>query len=315
MARHRHEAPSRPAARDDPERDSWRPERGRYRSRDPRPLHHRNARGPSSVRSVVTKTKHERETNPSTRIHSLRNLLSRDVLPMTVRQEKERELAALLLDQQKYLVKQNEKRNLERYHFVRFVERKKAERKLKMLIKERDSSPKSDEASQKKLDRLIHETEVDLNYTLYAPLGQKYISLFVQDERGKERSKMQMNERSYAIPNEELKEEPDNLRDEQSPVARSATGSKPPMWYEVEKYMAEGQAKLEALREGRLTSGNKPSKAFTALGGRDDAALQNTNGQTIEARSPWLGGDGFIDPADLNSGGDEEMSDGGFFER
>lgn len=268
------------------------------------------------MRSAVTKTKHERETNRSTRIHSLRNLLARGTLPGTVRQEKERELAALLLDQKKAQLAQATRKNLQRYHFVRFVERQKAERTLKKLVKLKESSSHSDnEAYKKKLEKSIHEAEVDLNYTKYAPLGEKYISLFVQEENDKHKHKTQMKKKSYAILTEEQREELQLFEDELANIVRTATGTKPPMWYEVEKYMSEGQEKLEALREGKLSAGNKLAKELATVGGKDLAALRSSTAQPVESRPSWLDDDGMIDPADLDSDDDEEMSDGGFFER
>ena len=234
---------------------------------------------------------------------------------MTVRQEKERELAALLLEQEKSQLAQTNKKNLEKYHFVRFVERQKAERALKKLLKKRDNKQYKDEDDRKQLEKSIHDAEVDVNYTKYAPLGQKYISLFVLDPTKLDKDKAGMNRKSYAILTDEQREELRNFRDEQINVVQTASGTKPPMWYEVEKFMNEGEAKLEALREGKLTAGNKLDTELTALGGRNDAALRSKNGQTLDTRPSWLDDDGIIDPADLDSDDDEEMSDGGFFER
>ncbi|EXJ92527.1 hypothetical protein A1O3_01079 [Capronia epimyces CBS 606.96] len=319
MARYRPAPQTTPRdnAQSNQRNDSWRPEHGRYRTdRGNIPSHARRSRGLSPVRSAVTKTKHERETNPSTRIHSLRNLLGRESLPMTVRQEKERELAALLLDQQKAQLAKASKKNLQRYHFVRFVERQKAERTLKQLIKLKESSNcASDEEHMKKLDKSIHEAEVDLNYTKYAPLGEKYISLFVMEENDKQKRKSQMKKKSYAILTDTQREELQQIEDDLANVVRTAIGTKPPMWYEVEKCMNEGQEKLDALREGRLTVGNKLVKELAAVGGKDDAALRSSTAQPVESRPSWLDDDGVIDPADLDSDDDEDMSDGGFFER
>ncbi|KAG9777908.1 hypothetical protein ABEF95_011315 [Exophiala dermatitidis] len=311
----------RPPPRENPRSghrpDSWRPENGRYptshggnSSRDPRP------RGSSPSRGAVTKTKRERVTNRSTRIHSLRNLLARDALPATVRQEKERELASLLLDQQKDQLAKATKKNLQRYHFVRFVERQKAERTLKKLVKLKESGnfPQTEEY-RRKLEKSIHQAQVDVNYTKYAPLGEKYISLFVQDENDRDKHKTQMNRKSYAILTDSQKEELQQVEDDLANIIRNAAGTKPPMWYEVEKYMREDPENLNALREGKLTMGNKLAKELATVGGKDDAALRISTAQPIESKPSWLDDDGIIDPRDLDSDDDEEMSDGGFFER
>ncbi|KAK4946990.1 rRNA-processing protein efg1 [Elasticomyces elasticus] len=289
--------------------------------RSPRP--ERRAEVLAPERSAVVKTKKDRQTNPSTRIHSLRNLLAKDSkMPMTIRQEKERELAALLLDQQKAALAENGRKNLKRYHFVRFVERQKAQRMVKKLHKLRNERKDLDEAQRKELEEKIHEVEVDFAYTQYAPLGEKYLSIYVEENKEKGTSKPRMNPKSYSVLSDEQKGELRDFADELANVVRSAAGTKPPMWYEVEKYMAEGQEKLDALREGKLTS-KKIDKDIAAVGGKDAAALRTLHNNAAATKPSWLADDGMIDPADLDSdnvdGGvqvdDEDISDGGFFER
>ncbi|KAL6244590.1 rRNA-processing protein efg1 [Rhinocladiella similis] len=323
------------------ENDTWRPsDRNPGRGRD----NHREQNGDGSryrgstreqprnlapVRSAVTKSKKERQNNPSTRIRSLRNLLGKDSkLPMTVRQEKERELAALLLDQEKAEIAQNARRNLQRYHFVRFMERQKATRALKKLVKLR-SSPSYKDEYKKKLEGMIHEAEVDVAYTQYAPLGEKYISLYVGGDS--QVDKKEMGKKTYAILNSTQRDEFRAISDDLAQIVRTASGTKPPMWYEVEKYMAEGEDKLNALREGKLTV-LKVDKELASVGGKEQASLRRLHQHTSEEKPSWLEDDGVIDPADLDSDdqqqegvqigrndddadSDEDMSDGGFFER
>ncbi|KAK7894827.1 rRNA-processing protein efg1 [Exophiala xenobiotica] len=333
MARYRPSSQTRDRRRDsyrpdsdtDRRHDSYRQDSDRNRVRGPDRFD--RPRGLSPVRSAVTKSKKERHNNPSTRIHSLRNLLAKDTkLPMTVRHEKERELAALLLDQQKAELAKDSRKNLQRYHFVRFVERQKATRLLKKLIKLRDNPAYSgDEGYQKNLQKMIHQTEVDIAYTQYAPLGEKYISLFVEDDKEGGSSKTKKDKRANPILDEDRRGELRNFSDELANVARTATGAKPPMWYEVESYMAEGEDKLKALREGKLT-GKKLDKDLAAVGGKKEADLRSLHQTKAEEKPSWLDDGGMIDPADLDSdneeGGvrvreqdDEDMSDGGFFER
>lgn len=238
---------------------------------------------------------------------------------MTVWQEKERELAALLLDQQKAAAAQNDYKNLKRYHFVRFVEGKKAERQLKHLVQMRKSVKVSGhEANSQALEKAIHEAEVDLNYTKYVPLGVKYISLFVEDEIDKSKSKPTMKKQSYAILSEEQKDDLRNFEDDLCNVVRSAAGVKPPLWFEVEQCMAGGQEKLDALRE-RQSTVKALDRELTTVGGKMDAVRRSgANAPQADEATPvpsWLDDDGIIDPKDLDSDGDENMSDGGFFER
>lgn len=330
--RHRKRAsPDRDRVRRSDHHSSYRPSQDRYRSdRDGRPEadrgrdlnrhDHRNSdrfseyrprpqrdeRPLPPKRSAVKKTKHARTTNPSTRIHSLKKLLNGSSnLPMTVRQEKERELAALLLDQEKKRILEDGRKNLQKYHFVRFIERQKSERALKKLIQRRNNSDEQDDAAKEQLEKQIHETEVDLNYAKYSPLGEKYISLLPNTD--KRRGNLPMASEDSALLNSEEADNLLNFEDEQSNLLRSASGAKPPMWYQVEACMREGQSKLEALRDGKLNAGAKLDKELTAVGSKAEAASRLVH-------DPFLAEEDMIDPADLDSD-DENMSDGGFFER
>jgi len=268
------------------------------------------------------KTRRVRLTNPSTRIHSLRNLLQRDSnLPPAVRQERERELAALLLEQETARLKQAQKKNLEKYHFVRFIERKKAERVLKKLKARKERGDLETEDDQKTIDNAIHEAEVDWCYTQYAPLGEKYISIFAEDgeatgkvdgnARGDRNDKLKpprMDTKIHGELTDGQQQEPRNFEDEQCNVLRTAREMKPPMWYEVEKCMAQGQAKLEALRRGKLTTGIiRLDKELVSVGGKEKVSSRRATAKRDEQKPSSLD--------DLDSDKDEEMSDGGFFER
>lgn len=294
-------------------RDTYRP--GQDAAGDAREgIRHQDTPKLPPVRSAVTKTKHERNTNPSTRIHSLKRLLQTKEMPATVRQEKERELAALLFDQEQIKLKQNARKNLQRYHFVRFIERTKAERMLKGLRKQRDSC--EDDGKREEIDTLIHRTEVDLNYAKYAPLGQKYIGLYPSDEAPRKKEKFQMDRLEFAVLDKQQQKDIRDEYDKAANVARNATGDKPPMWYEVERLMEQGETHLEALRDGKLTTGKQLNADLTSVGGKQDAQARSATGRRSEGATPdWLNDDGMIDPADLDSDQDEEMSDGGFFER
>ena len=115
--------------------------------------------------------------------------------------------------------------------FVSFAERQKATRRLKRLKKLLSTK---DEASEEFVDlkQKIHRAEVDLNYTLYSPLAEKYISLYKQkDDAG----------------NGDVTMSNDSMISQGS----EALLVRPPMWVTVEKCMAEGT--LWALRDGNLS--------------------------------------------------------------
>lgn len=240
-----------------------------------------------AVRSSNKHTKKERKQNRSTRIHSLKKQLARGTLPSTIQQEKERELAALIHEQTKTASKQQAKKTLEKYHYVRFLERRKAEKKLKRLRKQQETHGDSTE-----LSNTIHEMEVNLNYTIYAPLGEKYVSLFVSENEV----------------------QPDDKR-----IKGEKLQHRPATWYAVESAMLHGEAELEALREGRnvsqaqtdlsneeanLRHKQSPSKAGKDSN-RDSSRIHTRKAQKVDSHLEVEG--------DASSDSDE--IDGGFFER
>lgn len=93
------------------------------------------------------------------------------------------------------------------------LERQKATRRLKKAKSKLAAvGPEAEDYS--KLQDTVHSADVDLNYTMYFPLAQKYLSLYVS-AGGKE--------------------------------AASPDEQKPPGWYVVEKAMRNGS--LQRLRD------------------------------------------------------------------
>ncbi|KAL8667307.1 MAG: hypothetical protein Q9202_000880 [Teloschistes flavicans] len=150
-------------------------------------------------------------------------------LPMDVRIEKERALAAYKQDLDKAQRTKERQRMIKKYHMVRFFERQKATRSLKKLRTSLASATAGTPEYQT-LDAEIHNAEVDLNYTVYHPLTEKYIGIFPrQNTHGKQ--------------------------DE-----RTVAPEKPAMWTVVENCMKDGT--LQALRDGNLrTNTNLTSRA------------------------------------------------------
>lgn len=229
-------------------------------------------------------TKRERKQNRSTRIHSIRKLLARDTLPSTIRQDKERELSSLLLEQEQGKTKKQSKKTLEKYHYVRFVERQKAEKKLKQLRKKQQQQP--DDAT---IEMKIHEMEVSRNYAIYAPLSEKYVSIFASKQSA-------------------------DQRDEQ--------GSKPPMWYTIEKAMKVGETALVAIREGK---GSRKAdvvhdtvKEKVSSKSKKEDRVQKPSKKALKESHSRVNDKGSKSMPVVESSNDvddEDLSDGGFFER
>lgn len=168
------------------------------------------------------------------------------------------------------------------------AERRKATRALKKLQKRAANlSPSSLDSTS--LAKLIHEAEVDLNYTMYCPLTEKYQSLY--RKAGKRKS-----------------EEGEQAEADVGQVEQGLDFNRPPLWTVVERSMAEGT--LQSLRDGKLTVTTstkckaptqrkkhtfaKNSNKGGGVGSRDKAATENARKLTTQD--------------------DDEMSDGGFFE-
>ncbi|KAJ5038396.1 uncharacterized protein L3040_007259 [Drepanopeziza brunnea f. sp. 'multigermtubi'] len=141
--------------------------------------------------------------------------------------EDERALAAY---QQEYAEAEAEKirqKMIKKYHMVRFFERQKATRQLKKLRKRLLSTESTEEVESLKAQ--MHIVEVDLNYTQYHPLSERYISLY---------------------PPAGSEEEDTNKTDKERP--------KPAIWAEVERAMEEGT--LDRLRNRRSNAPVKIAK-------------------------------------------------------
>lgn len=104
-----------------------------------------------------------------------------------------------------------------------FEERQKATRAHKRLMKRLNASS-PDTSEYKQVEKEMHDAEIDVNYTIYHPLTEKYQSLFSrqEDAEGGETAK------------------------------RKLVAKKPIMWQVVEQCTAQGT--LEALRDGKVAT-------------------------------------------------------------
>jgi hypothetical protein len=114
-----------------------------------------------------------------------------------------------------------------RYHKPRFFERQKADRRLKQARKALKAC-EGDESERERLGKEVDDYEVDLNYALFFPLDEHYVSLY-PTRKGKE-------DGTSATLEVEGKRQGDKA-----------------MWELVRKCMDEGKNRLELLKEGTLT--------------------------------------------------------------
>lgn len=108
-----------------------------------------------------------------------------------------------------------------------YLERQKATRGLKKLRTQLASTTANTPEYEILADR-VHCAEVDLNYTLYHPLTEKYVGLFPRQEAQKGHHGTGAPAKTPAHPRKD----------------------KPAMWTVVEACMANGT--LQALRDGKL---------------------------------------------------------------
>lgn len=162
---------------------------------------------------------------------------------------------------------------------LRTPERQKATRNLKR-VRTRLASTTRNTPEHKILEDQVHFAEVDLSYTLYHPLTEKYVGIFPRQEISKPPDMGDTTVQTLALPQE----------------------SRPAMWKIVESCMENGM--LDALRDGKL-------QAKTTLPLRPSTSTKNQR-FNISKKQRGTTTTGHSDDMELDEHKDE--SDGGFFE-
>eukprot|EP00729_Bicosta_minor_P003730 gene3730-1502_t len=117
----------------------------------------------------------------NTKIRDLQRLLRKnDKLPATIRLEKERLLASLLLTKGDNVKAEKEKALATKYHKVKFFERVKVDRKLQQTKKKLKAA--TDKKEKKSLAAAVAQCEDDLRYIKEFPKDKKYISILKTDD-------------------------------------------------------------------------------------------------------------------------------------
>ena len=159
---------------------------------------------------------------------------------------------------------------------IGFQERQKATRNLKKL-KSRLSKTTADTPEYGDLQKNIHDAEVDLNYSLYYPLNEKYQSLYPRSEGQ----------------GSEIKSEIGDMGE------RNNDRPKVPLWTMVESCMREGT--LEALRDGKLGRNSKvagPKPVSTVRSQKVKArkgAITSTAKPELAEEAEMMSDDGFFE--------------------
>ncbi|PYI07305.1 hypothetical protein BO78DRAFT_396602 [Aspergillus sclerotiicarbonarius CBS 121057] len=264
------------------------------------------------------------------RIRDVKRLLNKTDLPADARIVQERALSGYEKDLEDELKRRDRSKMIKKYHFVRFLDRKTASKeitRLTRLQKDLTSSSSSSSEKERKMASLaekLHVAKVNLNYTIYYPLSEKYIALYAEQKK-------------KTTGKEDGGEEDGDARVGQ---VHATVAEKPGMWHVVEKCMEEGT--LEELRDGKVEfeveggdvvgenkkkgaslGENKKKKTGAVKEGKKSAAVKEVkksekswerveSGRSERSKRRAAARE---DYAMRNAGKDDgEESDGGFFE-
>lgn len=188
-----------------------------------------------------------------------------------------------------------------------FADRKSASKDLKKLLR-REKETNETEGTDQALARRIHVARVNLNYTIYYPLTEKYVSLYADKQQKKRGEKIADTQDQDSENGSSAGAE--TRADDADPC--SADAPKPAMWHVIEKCMLQGQETLDLLREGKLEDASASEVDGSAAAPDRDRAKQkdkeNTKGGSKKADVEMR------DSKNSEGGADDDDSDGGFFE-
>ncbi|KLU87467.1 rRNA-processing protein EFG1 [Magnaporthiopsis poae ATCC 64411] len=215
-------------------------------------------------------------------------------MPANVQKDLERELVALKQRIQEAQYKRLRSNMIGKYHMVRFFERKKAQRLVKKLQKELDEAKDPDEIA--KLQKDLHIAQVDVNYAIYFPFLEQYVSLYPPSAKAS-------------------KETGD------TPAAELALhAERPPMWATVEEAMEQGERALIRLQnrrpeprgESKGRTQKLPAETASATGESKPGPAKAKKKEAADGK----GRKKAKEPSKVRSDNDESggESDGGFFE-
>ncbi|KAH8423273.1 Efg1 domain-containing protein [Aspergillus melleus] len=186
------------------------------------------------------------------RIRDVKRLLNKVDLPADARIVQERALAGYEKDLEDENNRRDRSKMIKKYHFVRFLDRKTATKDVNRLLRrEKALSESSDPATSKKtkLAQKIHIARVNLNYTIYYPLTEKYVALYAKVKKEKESATADSSSKDDAAE--------DSGDDAGFKAIHASAADKPALWHTVEKCMKDGT--LDLLRDGKLSSAS-PSR-------------------------------------------------------
>lgn len=195
----------------------------------------------------------------------------------------------------------------------------KLTRKQKDLAENDSIDEKSKRNKLEKLESRLHTAKVNLNYTIYYPLTEKYISIYAERKKtGQSQDGKQDQDQDGLEDGMDVDEQASG----QEGASDAVTAEKKAMWLLVEKCMSEGT--LDTLREGKLGSDGQDN---TSVGGgakkshvRDKKRDGKDSAENAKSSSNKTDNSGRRSkgsksaPAPAPAPASEDESDGGFFE-
>lgn len=210
------------------------------------------------------------------------------------------------------------------------VDRKTATKELRKAQRQYErlkQQEKGDAESIAKLQKKIEHAQINVNYTIYYPLTEKYTSLYPQDK--KRQVSKTSNESDIPTTDDEMQtsDNEDSATEQKQTNTTNDDDEKPPMWHIVKKCMTEKT--LDQLRDGKLNIGfdgkpiqseDRPPTTTTIDVDMDDTKTTNDKGN--EKKKKEKGKKASTESKqnrnqkETNEPGreDEGDSDGGFFE-
>ncbi|PYI18281.1 hypothetical protein BO99DRAFT_444004 [Aspergillus violaceofuscus CBS 115571] len=187
------------------------------------------------------------------RIRAAKRLLAKPDLPADVRVTQERALLGYERDLEEEMQSRERSKLIKKYHFVRFLERKTATKEIARLThKEKElteNTPDMDAATREKklasVAKKLHVARVNLNYTIYYPLTEKYIALYADVKKNKKAEGGQGD----------VEAEQDQDQEDAAGAAEKSSA----MWKTVEQCMKDGT--LDLLRDGKLNNKERKAKS------------------------------------------------------
>ncbi|KAH9833994.1 uncharacterized protein C8Q71DRAFT_797866 [Rhodofomes roseus] len=236
-------------------------------------------------------------------LRQTRRLLAKDKLAADVRTKTERRLKALEADLAQAERTRKERALSQRYHAVKFFERRKVTRRIQQ-VKRQLAEDKNAEGEQlgkkerKRLEKKLEELRVDLNYIIHYPKLNKYIALFPPELRGEPQAHPDPYPHTHSRSKDsESEQNPENETDAQREEVRT--------W--VREQMAAGE--MSAEPEVELHKKDRPTTSHDRpLGAKGNARLEEEEKRkATDTKSAALEGDAFFG----EDAGSEESGDGG----